>query len=868
MMMPATLRLAISTLWRKPIKPLLTALVITAAVALVMTACCMLASMKASLRHNLTMALGHVDARITPLVTSTGAALPAGTLPRAQHCSMVEYAAGEAMTFGRIRVGDMVHPAHLIAGSFPATQKLLPAVFSAGGPLTRQDGQIVLNDTLAHWLDARVGMTVTLLGARGRQKLVVMGLVKRSSVQRYLTLPSAFITQQTLRHIDGHPVRWERINIKFKPGTDHKTDLLRLRRAMGPGVKIRSMGGGRKPFRPLGQVLSRLRWLVAIPTALGAGLLILAIFAVGFQERVRYFGQMRCLGAARRQVALIALYDSALPMALGLAGGLAVGLLAAWLLIHRVHHGHLKLQPGWSSFFIAGGAGLLAAGIGLALPVWRAWRATPLAAVRNIAMVRGHQSLRPALWVGFAALVLQIMLWQIPNPLWAVWIYILLGAPLLLIAAAALAPVAVSWCDQLLKRPLAWLWHIEPMLFSTKVSPYRAGIMAAALLAGISFFVSMRARGIGLLESWEFPAQFPDAFVFSPFTPLSRKRVAALQSHVSGVTGVSALTAFGISAQLESGPVRKLLFVAVQPQSFLTMLGVTFTQGNRAQALAELHSGQGVLVAKNSLKSLKLTLGRTVKVATLSGVRRLTVVGVITSPGVNIAQSFLRVRHAFHHAAVGAVIGTLPEARQYFGSNGPNLVMLTLAPHIHGMPVVEKVKSFLASGGQESVLGRLLNFQQLTLRGMSVRHMKRNLDAIIRRVMRQLTLAAFGGMLLAATAVAAMTAAAIRQRRYEFGVLRAVGASRWQLLRIVFAELTLIVTAASILGCLLGQYLALMATLVDHRLAGFDSRYVLAWPDMGIAALTTAIVTLAAGFIPAWRAAIVGVRSLLAPGRE
>ncbi len=866
--MPATLRLAISTLWRKPIKPLLTVLVITAAVALVMTACCMLASMKASLRHNLTVALGHVDARITPIATGTGAALPTGTLQKARLCAAVEIAAGEAMAVDRLRVHGTIHPVHLIAGSFPAAQKLLPVVFSTGGPLTRPEGQIILNSTLAHWLGVRVGMKVTLLGPWGHEKLVVMGLVKRSSVQRYLTLPSAFITQQTLQHLDGPAVRWERIDIKFKPGTDHKTDLLQLQRALGPGVKIISMGGGRKPFRPLAQVLNRLRWLVAIPTALGAGLLILAIFAVGFQERVRYFGQLRCLGAARRQVALTALGESALPMILGVSGGLVVGLMAAWLLIHRMHHGHLKFQPDGNSFFIAGGAGLLAAGIGLALPVWRAWRATPLAAVRNIAMVRGPQSLRPALWVGLTALSLQITLWQIPNTLWAIWIYILIGAPLLLIAAAALAPVVVSWCEHLLKTPLAWLWRIEPMLFSTRVSPYRAGIMAAALLAAISFFVTLRARGIGLLKSWEFPAQFPDAFVFSPFTPLSPKRVAALQSHVPGVTGVSALTAFGISAQLESGREQKLLFVAVQPRSFLNMLGVKFTQGNSAEALAELQAGHGVLVAKQSLKSLWLKDGHTVKVATLSGVRSFKVVGVITSPGVNIAQSFLRVRHAFHHAASGAIIGTLAEARQNFGINGPNLVMLTFSPHVRGMPVVEKVKSFLASGGRESVLERLLNFQQMTLRGMSVRHMKRNLDAIIRRVMRKLSLAAFAGMLLAAMAVAAMTAAAIRQRRYEFGVLRAVGASRWQLLRMVFAELTVIVTAAGLLGCLLGQYLAWMATLVDHRLVGFDSRYVLAWRDMGIAALTTAILTLAAGFIPAWRAAIVGVRSLLAPGRE
>ena len=95
-----------------------------------------------------------------------------------------------------------------------------------------------------------------------------------------------------------------------------------------------------------------------------------------------------------------------------------------------------------------------------------------------------------------------------------------------------------------------------------------------------------------------------------------------------------------------------------------------------------------------------------------------------------------------------------------------------------------------------------------------------------------------------------------------------MGAGRWQMLRMVLAELSLIVLAAIVLGCALGQYLAYMGTLVDHRLSGFDSRYVWAYDAMLFAALVAGAATLAAGIIPAWRAAIVGVRSLLAPGRE
>ena len=298
------------------------------------------------------------------------------------------------------------------------------------------------------------------------------------------------------------------------------------------------------------------------------------------------------------------------------------------------------------------------------------------------------------------------------------------------------------------------------------------------------------------------------------------------------------------------------------------MLGVHFAQGNKVSALQAMQAGAGVLIAGDAMHSLGLAAGKTVAVGTLAGVKQLTVVGVVTSPGVSIAQSFLRMRQVFRQAAAVAIIGTLAQARELFGINGPRLVMLTLNPSVSGMKAVADVKSFLASGGKQSLLHRLLNFQHFALHGASMRHMKRHLDYVITRVMRALSLAALGGMCLAAIAVAAMAAAAVRQRRYEFGILRAVWAGRWQLLRMVLAELSLIILAAIVLGCALGQYMAYMGTLLDHRLSGFDSQYAWAWNAMLFAAGVSCLATLAAGFIPAWRAAIVGVRSLLAPGRE
>jgi putative ABC transport system permease protein len=62
----------------------------------------------------------------------------------------------------------------------------------------------------------------------------------------------------------------------------------------------------------------------------------------------------------------------------------------------------------------------------------------------------------------------------------------------------------------------------------------------------------------------------------------------------------------------------------------------------------------------------------------------------------------------------------------------------------------------------------------------------------------------------------------VRGRRYEYGVLRAVGAQRGVLLRLILAEAALLALAGAIAGTAAGLHLAWVANIHYRHLLGLD----------------------------------------------
>src|SRR5204862_5267521 len=82
------------------------------------------------------------------------------------------------------------------------------------------------------------------------------------------------------------------------------------------------------------------------------------------------------------------------------------------------------------------------------------------------------------------------------------------------------------------------------------------------------------------------------------------------------------------------------------------------------------------------------------------------------------------------------------------------------------------------------------------------------------------SLVAVGGMLVACFGVANLIVAGIQARQFEFGVLRAIGAHRGLLARLVLGEEIIIALAACIVGTVMGVHASWAGQVMDELTRG------------------------------------------------
>src|SRR5438874_9038396 len=96
-----------------------------------------------------------------------------------------------------------------------------------------------------------------------------------------------------------------------------------------------------------------------------------------------------------------------------------------------------------------------------------------------------------------------------------------------------------------------------------------------------------------------------------------------------------------------------------------------------------------------------------------------------------------------------------------------------------------------------------------------VRHIKYMIEQTFRRLLLLVSTVAFAAMAVASLGVTNTIMASVRSRRWQFGIMRSVGVTRGQLLRLILAEAMLI----GLVGCALGLFAGMFMTMDAHRLS-------------------------------------------------
>jgi putative ABC transport system permease protein len=617
-----------------------------------------------------------------------------------------------------------------------------------------------------------IGQKLELIKSAGAGKFQVVGVVANSALGAPFTADAVYITEATAQKLFASGLQVSEVAIRLRPGATVPQLLRELSRSVHTQYTVsnpRSVPDG----DPVGELQPILYGITALSLVL-AFAVIGATFSSIILDRRREIGLLRLAGASRGLIFRSFLREAIAASALGAALGVGVGYLLAEVLIALSTPSGVNPAPrveadlGWSvaAFLLVLLLGVLAA----ALPAVQAARIPPLLAVRPPAMRRGRGWVVQLPLIGLGAI--------------GAYFFFENGGPLGVGLGAACAYVAIcaalGWTGPFLVRGLGSL--LAPFIgvpaaaisARGRTGPARTSLALAALFVSVATaigLVGLSGAALTAGQVWVNHLFVGQYLVVSPVVQSQKVEQQVL-------TAISAKT--GSTTVVASAPVRFVVGrVGHQAVSLAatsaTAYGITgalqFVHGDRSSALAQVASGQGVLLPLELADTLNAAVGSKIKVVTTTGTGAFRVAGVVahTLPGASGEES---------------IVVDSAAAKKDFGSaaEGFNLIQLQL----RGRGDLQRPVALAAFryGMEEE----------------SVSSVRQGVDLGVQHDIAALSALALVGVVIAILAAINTVVLGAREGTRDMALLRVVGLSRAATRRAVMGE----ALATAIAGCALG----------------------------------------------------------------
>jgi putative ABC transport system permease protein len=298
---------------------------------------------------------------------------------------------------------------------------------------------------------------------------------------------------------------------------------------------------------------------------------------------------------------------------------------------------------------------------------------------------------------------------------------------------------------------------------------------------------------------------------------------------------------------------KNVICVGFEPESFLELNRIEWIQGTPEKAIPRLRDGDAILVAEQFLTARGLGVGEEISLGPEGREKSFEIVGVVGAAGLDVATQIFGIRSLYMEHAVSCVFMDYEAVGTHFNSQEAYILQLVMEEDFGETDE-------LALAEQVSTLAPGATFN-------SGRAIKRIVLQVGTTVLGVSSTVALGSLLLACFAVGNIVAAGISAKKYEYGVLRAIGGSRWLVARTIFGEVIVMGVLASIAGIVLGIYLADIGMSLHRDLAGDELRFKLPVPAMITGTIVVILLALLASTPPVLSLLRRSTRELISAGR-
>jgi putative ABC transport system permease protein len=797
-----------------------------------------------------------VDAAVTPREAFRGSfsqprPLDAALVDRVRRVPGVERAEGQVERTGSLVIrGDVLET----TGAPQLVLSTLPEPFDPTTPIQGRDpartGEIAVDQQVAEREKLRVGDRLGLATRDGLKRVRLVGVFRYGEGESIggatlVTLPLA----DAQRWFDRRG-QVSTIVASSAPGVS-PAQLARRLRAVLPSDQVKVRTGEQNAAEQADEISDQIGGFLtpALLAFAGAALLVGAFiifntFSITVAQRTHEFALLRTLGATRRQV-LAAVAGEALLLGVVSSG---LGLLAG-----------IGFAKALNALFDAVGFGLptseivlkprtvvlaLVVGIGVTLvsalaPAIRATRVAPVAALREEgAGARPERRRRFAPWVAVLVSVGGVGLLALG---------VFGGGPAssrlaTMAAGVVLVFVGVALTARHLVRPLASAigWPLERSgrtagrlaRENAMRNPARTAVTSAALMVGLGLVVFVAVFAEGLKDS-----------ISSSITRLIKADVivntenfepmpARAETAVRKLPTVAATTPVLIDQlRVPRQPKNAIVdFVTgVDPATLRRTYVVEWLAGG-SDALLDRLRGNAALVEEQFAKAHRVSPGGRFRVVTPSGGRAtLTAIGEYRDP--QLIQGLMVDRRTFARLSP---------------SDDPFLILVAKRPSASGAAVRRDVTRAV----------RPFPIAKVTSNTGLRESVERQTDQLVYLLYVLLAMS----VVISLFGIANSLVLSIHERTREFGLLRAVGATRTQIRRVVRYESVITAVIGGLLGTVVGLVFAFIVTqALDDLGLGFSVP-----PGQLVAFLGAAVlVGFVAALLPAWRGARLDVLEAL-----
>ncbi|OAN44182.1 permease [Chloroflexus islandicus] len=581
-------------------------------------------------------------------------------------------------------------------------------------------------------------------------------------------------------------------------------------------------------------------------TALSLLALIVGMFLIyntmtfSVVQRRTLWGTLRCVGVSRGQLAGLVLVEALLISILGVAGGLALGVVLGRGLVGLVTQTindlyfvvtvrDLSIEP---AVLLKGAVlGVAATLLAALAPALEAMYTPPRTVLRRSSIEERVRRATPRLaGAGVGLLAIGGVLLAIPAPAGAAGLYVAFGGLFaVVIGSALLTPLALVALMSLLRPALGRVLGLLGRMAARDVvaSLSRTAVAVAALMVAVSVTI-----GVGIMIgsfrqtviNWLEQSLVADIYLSPPSNVANRIDTTldpALPAALAALPGVESITTFrSVQIDLPTGPTT---LVAVDGATEQGRRALRFQQGGDAATWAGWENG-AVLISEPLAFRTGLGLGDTLTVRTDRGLRDLPIAGVYYDYASD--RGVVRINAAAYRAL--------------WDDPAISSLAIYVRDGYDVDTVIEQVRATSAA------YGMVLVNSSRALREGTLAVFDRTF-AITSVLQLLATIVAFIGILSALMALQL-------ERTRELGVLRANGLTPGQLWGAVLGQTGLMGLASGLLAAPLGLALALVLTYVINKRSFGWTLELAVDPALFGQALAVAIgAALLAGMWPALR---------------